>query len=137
LFGVDDESGASVVYIGQASVRKNGEGVLFRLQEHKRNAEKDYWTEAVVFTTSNNLFGPTEISWLENRFCTLATEAKRYAVKNGNDPNIGNVTKEKQSELEEFVEYAKIVMGVLGHRVFEPISERLFCLTVQAVRQVF
>ena len=40
LFGIDEESGASVVYLGQAGVRKNGESILFRLQEHKRNAEK-------------------------------------------------------------------------------------------------
>ena len=124
LFGVDEESGASVVYIGQAGVRKNGEGVLFRLQEHKRNTEKDYWTEAVVLTTSNNSFGPTEISWLENRFCALANEAKRYVVKNGNDPNIGHVTEEKESELEEFIDYSKIVMGVVGHQVFESIAEK-------------
>lgn len=121
LFGVDEDSGQSVVYVGQAGIRKNGEGILFRLQEHKRNADKDYWTEAVVFTTSNNSFGPTEISWLENRFRNLAVAAQRYAVKNGNDPNLGNVTEEKESELEEFVEFAAIVMGVLGHNVFEPL----------------
>jgi len=121
LFGIEDDTGDSVVYIGQAGVRKNGEGILYRLNEHKRNADKDYWTEAVVFTTSNNSFGPTEISWLENSFCTLATNAKRYVIKNSNDPNIGNVTEEKESELEEFIEYAKVVMGVLGHKVFEPL----------------
>ena len=121
LFGIEDDTGDNVVYVGQAGVRKNGEGILYRLQEHKRSLEKDYWTEAVVFTTSNNSFGPTEISWLENSFCKLATNANRYIVKNGNDPNIGNVTEEKESELEEFVEYAKVVMGVLGHKIFEPI----------------
>jgi hypothetical protein len=113
LFGEDEASGKGVVYVGQAGVRKNGEGIIYRLQEHKRNPDKDYWTEAVVFTTSNNSFGPTEMSWLENRFCALAAEAGRYIVKNGNDPNIGNVTEEKQSELEEFAQYAIIVMGVL------------------------
>jgi len=123
LFGVDEETNESVVYVGQAGVRKNGEGILYRLQEHKRKSDKDYWTEAVVFTTSNNSFGPTEISWLENRFCSLAANAKRYSVKNGNDPNLGNVTEEKESELEEFVDYAKIVMGVLGHKIFEPLTE--------------
>jgi hypothetical protein len=121
LFGVEDDTANNVVYVGQAGVRKNGEGILYRLNEHKRNPNKDYWTEAVVFTTSNNSFGPTEISWLENSFCSRATNAKRYIVKNGNDPNIGNVTEEKQSELEEFVEYAKVIMGVLGHKVFEPL----------------
>lgn len=123
LFGTSEENGENVVYIGQAGVRKNGEGILYRLQEHKRNPDKDYWTEAVVFTTSNNSFGPTEISYLENRFCSLASEAKRYVVKNGNDPTSGNITEEKESELEEFIDYAKIVMGTLGHKVFEKLTE--------------
>lgn len=121
LFGISDQTGENVVYIGQAGTRKNGEGILYRLQEHKRNPDKDYWTEAVVFTTSNNSFGPTEISYLENRFTKLALTAKRYAVKNGNDPTPGNITEEKESELEEFIDYAQIVMGTLGHKVFEPI----------------
>jgi len=123
LFGTSDHTGESVVYIGQAGVRKNGEGLLNRLQEHKRNPDKDYWTEAVVFTTSNNSFGPTEISYLENRFCALATEAKRYTVKNGNDPTPGNITEEKESELEEFIDNSKIVMGTLGHKLFEKFTE--------------
>lgn len=121
LFGTSDQTGDSVAYVGQAGARKNGEGILYRLQEHKRNPDKDYWTEAVVFTTSNNSFGPTEISYLENRFCSLATETKRYLVKNGNDPTSGNVTEEKESELEEFIDYAKIVMGTFGHKIFEPL----------------
>jgi hypothetical protein len=87
------------------------------------NNNKDYWTEAVVFTTSNNSFGPTEISYLENRFCNLATEAKRYIVKNGIDPTSGNITEEKESELEEFIDYSKIVMGTLGHKIFEPLNK--------------
>lgn len=59
LFGTDEETGENVVYIGQADVRKNGNGLLGRLLEHKRNPDKDYWTEAVVFTTSNNSLGAT------------------------------------------------------------------------------
>ena len=39
LFGTSDETGKGVVYIGQAGARKNGEGILNRLQEHKRNPE--------------------------------------------------------------------------------------------------
>lgn len=123
LFGTSDQTGENVVYIGQAGVRKNGEGIPYRLQEHRRNPDKDYWTEAVVFTTSNNSFGPTEISHLENRFTNMAVLAKRYLVKNGNDPTSGNITEEKESELEEFIDYAKIVMGTLGHKVLEPFAE--------------
>ena len=123
LFGKSDERGENIVYVGQAGVRKNGNGLLGRILEHNRNPEKDYWTEAVAITTANNSFGPTEISYLENQFTKLAADAKRYIVKNGNDPNPGNITDEKESELEEFIEYAKIIMGILGHKVFVPLDE--------------
>lgn len=119
LFGTDKEDN-TVVYIGQAGIRKNGQGLLLRVQEP--HASIDYWTEAIMFTTTNNSFGPTEISYLENRFCNMALQAGRYIVKNGNDPNPGNITEETESELEEFIDYAKIVMGALGHRVFEPFA---------------
>jgi hypothetical protein len=122
LFGVSDTTGKPVVYVGQAGNRKNGEGILNRLLEHKRNPKEEYWTEAVVFTTSNNSFGPTEISYLENRFCNLALVAKRYEVMNGNDPSLGNITEEKESELEDFIEYAELIMGTLGHKVFIPYT---------------
>lgn len=112
----------SLLYTWQAGERKKGEGILQRLQERKKSSDKDYWTEAVVFTTAGNTFGPTEISYLENRFCTLAVEAKRYVVKNANDPTQGHVTEEKESELEEFIDYAKVIMGTLGHKVFTPIN---------------
>ena len=88
-----------------------------------RSQSKDYWSEAVVLTTSNDSFGPTDISYLENRFTTLAAKTNRYKLDNNNDPNSGNVTEEKESDLEEFIDYSKIVMGVLGHKIFISLSE--------------
>ena len=123
LFSTSAETQENIVYIGQAGTRKNGEGILNRLQEHKRNPDKDYWTEAVAFTTTNNTFGPTEISYLENQFTKLAIDSKRYIVKNSNEPSLGHVTEEKESKLEEYIDYAKIVIGALGYRIFEPIIE--------------
>ena len=118
MFG-DDEGDRPTVYIGQAGIRKNGEGVLFRVAEHlKGNFD---FNEVVILTTQNNSFGPTEISYLENKFTNMAIEIDRYKVKNGNDPNPGNVTEEKESELEEYVEYSKMVLGVLGYKIFVPL----------------
>ena len=118
LFG-DDEGDKPTVYIGQASIRKNDEGVLFRVAEHLKG-DFDF-NEVVILTTQNNSFGPTEISYLENKFTNMAIEIDRYKVKNGNDPNPGNVTEEKESELEEYVEYSKMVLGVLGYKIFVPL----------------
>ena len=44
-------------------------------------------------------------------------------MKNGNDPNHGNTTEEKESEMEEFIDYAKVIMGTLGYKVFEPVKK--------------
>ena len=122
LFGKNDD-GNDEVYIGQAGIRKNGEGVLFRVSEHLKN--EFYFTEAVMLTTQNNSFGPTEISYLENKFTNMAIDVDRYKVRNGNDPNPGNVTEEKESELEDFIEYSKMVLGVLGYKIFVPIVDKL------------
>lgn len=136
LFGKDDQTDKDVIYIGQASVRKNGEGILNRLCEHDRNPNKDYWTEAVAITTSNDSLGPTEISYLEHTLCKLAKDADRYIVKNGNDPTIGNLSEEKEAEMEDFIDYVKIIIGTLGHKVFIPyishdsaieVGETLYC----------
>lgn len=118
LFGKNDND-EDEVYIGQAGIRKNREGVLFRVSEHLK--DEFYFTDAVMLTTQNNSFGPTEISYLENKFTKLANDADRYKVRNCNDPNPGNVTEEKESELEDFIEYSKMVLGVLGYKIFIPI----------------
>ncbi len=121
LFGKNDD-GNDEVYVGQAGIRKNGEGVLFRVVEHLK--DEIYFSEAVMLTTQNNSFGPTEISYLENKFTNMAIDVDRYKVRNGNDPNPGNVTEEKESELEDFIEYSKMVLGVLGYKIFVPIIDK-------------
>lgn len=121
LFGKNEEE-EDEVYIGQAGIRRNGEGVLFRVAEHLKDTE--YFTDVVMLTTQNNSFGPTEISYLENKFTSLAIEAHRFKVRNFNDPNPGNVTEEKESELLDFIESSKMVLGVLGYKIFVPIIEK-------------
>lgn len=125
LFGRDEDKQKDVTYIGQATTRKNGEGVLLRIQEHTRDTHADYFNDVIILTTQNNSFCPTEISYLENKFTQLAKEAGRYIVKNGNDPNPGNVTEEKESELDEIVENTLMIIGTLGYRVFVPMTKKV------------
>ena len=125
LFGRDEDKQKDVTYIGQATTRKNGEGVLLRIQEHTRDTHADYFNDVIILTTQNNSFGPTEISYLENKFTQLAKEAGRYIVKNSNDPNPGNVTEEKESELDEIVENTLMIIGTLGYRVFIPMTKKV------------
>ena len=119
MFGTSGDDEHSI-YVGQAGSRKNGEGLFQRIREPHDSID---WTEVITFSTTNNSFGQTEISYLENRFHELAKSANRYTVVNSNSPAQGNITEEKESELEEFIDYAQIIVGTLGHRVFEPVLE--------------
>ncbi len=119
LFGESDE-GEPKVYIGQAGSRKNGKGLMLRVSEH--NA-KEWWNTVVVFTTTNNWLGFTEISWLENQFYQMAKEVSRYRVENANDPSGGNLTEERKADLDEYIDHVKIVIGNLGYKVFDPLNK--------------
>lgn len=78
LFGTDKDEN-TVVYIGQAGNRKNGRGLLQRICEPHNSI--DYWSEVIILTTGDGSFGPTEISYLENRLFNMARKAGRYDVK--------------------------------------------------------
>lgn len=124
LLGVDEEAGQSSVYVGQAGNRQNGHGVLGRIKEHlnQNNDKAWYWTHAIALLTANDSFGPTEVSYLEHHFYVLAQKAGRFQIKNSNTPSPGHVTEEKKIELDRFTEHAKLLVGSLGAKVFEPLD---------------
>ncbi|WP_251421369.1 GIY-YIG nuclease family protein [Veillonella agrestimuris] len=122
LFGTNDNN-EPLVYIGQAGVRKNEDGALRCLMEHDTDGDKDFWNEAIVLTTSNDSFGPTDLNYLENRYFNLALETKRYKLFNNAEPNKGNVTEEKVSELEGYIEFSNLPIGLLGKKFLTPIDE--------------
>ena len=123
LFGADDETGEERLYVGQARERKNGNGVLGRVQEHLKSESKNYFTHAILIIDSDNSFGPTEICYLENVFYEQAQSAGRVRVVNSNIPSPGNVTEEKQAALDEFIATAKILIGSLGYHAFDTVDD--------------
>lgn len=114
--------GPNSVYVGQAEVRASGEAIYRRILEHTTDRLKDCWDEAVILTSRDNTLGRTDISFLENYFYDRAVNTRRYQVLNNNTPSPGTVTMEKRSELEEFADSSELIIGVLGYKVFEPIT---------------
>ena len=124
LIGESTEENKSIVYVGQAGNRKNDEAVLSRLLEHDKDGKMDFFNEVIVLTTDTNIFGPTELNYLENKFAEKIKFAERYILKNQNEPNIGNVTEEKESELIEILSNSEMIIGTLGHKLFIPTLEK-------------
>ena len=115
LFGYDDDKGRPLVYIGET------EDAIQRLGEHIKNENKDYWVEAIIFISKDDHLNKAHIKYLESRFYEITKEVDRYEVMNSIQPKKSTVSEAEQSEMEEFIDNARLVVGALGHKVFEPL----------------
>lgn len=113
-------NGNPSIYIGQANTRKNGKGLIQRLNEHKNDDNE--WNEIVILTRQNDTLDAAELNYLENKFTNLAQSVNRYDVINKCDPSKGNISEEKASEMDEFIENCLAIIGILGIKAFEKIK---------------
>ncbi|NMM27955.1 MAG: GIY-YIG nuclease family protein [Glaciimonas sp.] len=114
LFGKPESNdGKLLVYIGEA------ENIYNRLVQHV--SEKDYWNEAVVFISKDENLNKAHIKYLESRLYEAAVLANRYEIKNSLTPTKSSISENDQAEMEEFAEYIKMLINVMGFKVFEPI----------------
>ncbi len=114
LFGKDD-TGKDQVYIGEA------ESILKRLNQQL--TQKDFWNEAIVFISKDENLNKAHIKYLENRLHEIAKYANRYSVDNSIVPTQSSISESDRAEMEEFIEYIKMLVNTLGHKVFEEKRE--------------
>jgi hypothetical protein len=114
LFGKDDE-GKDQVYIGEA------ESILKRLNQQL--IQKDFWNEAIIFISKDENLNKAHIKYLENRLHDIAKSANRYKVDNSVTPTQSSISESDRAEMEEFIEYIKMLVNTLGHKVFDEKRE--------------
>ncbi|WP_051630108.1 DUF4357 domain-containing protein [Mycoplasma simbae] len=56
---------------------------------------------------------------MENRFAKIASQNTDLEVKNENEPHMGNITQERESELLNFIDFSKHLLSVLGYNISE------------------
>lgn len=116
LFGKADlESNKDMVYIGEA------ENIINRLSQHLK--EKDFWNEAIVFISKDTNLNKAHIKYLENRLHQIATKTNRFDLKNSNVPTLPSISEPDQAEMEEFIENVKMLVNILGFKVFEELRQ--------------
>ena len=112
LLGDDPDSlGGSIAYIGE------GDDVGKRLYQHARAEEqggKDFWDRAIVLTSKDANLTKAHARYLESRFITLASQARRSRLLNGTAPAPLPLPEADVSDMEYFITQAKIVLPVLG-----------------------
>ena len=113
LLGQDIEHDIPLIYIGES------ENVHERLSIH--GVKKDFWREVVFFTNKDENLTKAHIRYLESRLVQQADQANRSKLENGNSPQLPTIPRSDRDAMEEFIGNIRVLMGVLGHRLLEPI----------------
>lgn len=111
LFSVDDDR-QPVVHVGTV----DDKNVLHHLIEHL-HAAPCFWS-AVVLAMQDRSLGKIESGYIANQLINLARYAKRYRVHNATGLTLGKLSERDRVELDNFVDYARLAISVLGYKMF-------------------
>lgn len=103
LLGENDDG--PLAYIGE------GEEIRDRLRSHAQT--KDWWTSAVMITSSDNDLNKAHVKYLESRLVETARDVNKIALENGNTPPRPSLTEAAQANMEGFLENIFLVLPVL------------------------
>ena len=113
LFGKNEDN-KDTVYVGEA------EKMLVRLKQHLK--DHNYWNDCVVVISKDNILNKAHVKYLENKFYTLAVDAKRSSIINNTVPTCSSISEFDESMLTEFIENARLLVNTLGYKVFDKID---------------
>lgn len=116
LWNRDEALSAPEAYVGQ------GERVSDRIRSHDR--EKDFWTDAVAFTTKDDSLNRAHVLYLESRLIQIATEAGRCTLENGNTPALPNIGQAATADTERYLDDLLACLPIVGARFFEATVAR-------------
>lgn len=121
LIGDDPESvGGQIAYIGE------GDDVSKRLYQHARLEDqggKDFWDRAIVITSKDTNLTKAHARYLESRFISLGLQANRAKLTNSTAPEPIALPEADVSDMEYFIDQARIVLPVLGVNIFRSLVD--------------
>lgn len=115
LTGPPEESGLPRIYIGE------GDPIRPRLEQHA--SKKDFWTSCIAFASKDTNLNKAHVQYLESRLVSLATQAKRCVLENGNSPTLPSMSEADAADAEGFLSEMLLCFPVLGLNVFTPAAQ--------------
>ena len=94
------------LYVGEA------EEVKTRLDRHYE--DKDFWQQAIVFTTKGTPLNKAEVKYLEASLLKLARRYGRSKLQNTNKPRLPGLSEADQAEMEGYLDELLSLLPVLG-----------------------
>jgi Domain of unknown function (DUF4357) len=112
----DGQGFDSRIYIGEADVPR------VRIDSHAKN--KDFWTSLILFTSKDDNLNKAHIRYLESRLVTLAQDAKRAELDNGNAPQLPALSEADRADADSFLVDMLLLYPVLAVSAFELVTQR-------------
>lgn len=97
------------IYIGES------DNVSTRLQQHAKDASKDYWDHTIVVTSKDENLSKAHVRYLENRLIGLAKQAKQAVIANGNSGAPVTLSESDCADMEFFLSQIQMLLPVLGY----------------------
>ncbi|MEM6552945.1 MAG: GIY-YIG nuclease family protein [Planctomycetota bacterium] len=117
LVGPDPQrTDREMVYIGE------GEDAFERLRDHIDR--KEFWTRAVVFTSSDEQLTKAHIKYVESRLVEIGRAAGRSTLENANTPPRPGLPEADVSDMEQFLDHVQTLLPVVGVQFAQPIATR-------------
>lgn len=110
LVGANDDAAEAKLYVGEADPAGP------RLEAHIKN--KDFWSYAIIFTAQGNGLNKAHVQYLESRLHTLAANAKKCMLDNGNAPTLPTLKESQQAEAEGYLDDILLCLPILGADYF-------------------
>jgi len=116
LIGRDtDTNDSQMVYVGE------GDPVGPRLKAH--GVQKEFWTEAAVFTSKDDYLAKTQIQYLEAKLVETIKSAARANLDNVNSPTYPNISEADEAEVSGFFETINLFLGASGFNFLQSWEE--------------
>ena len=107
---VGEKDGIPLAYIGE------GEDVSSRIKDHE--SKRDWWSEAIIITTTADNLHKAHVKYLESRLVEIARSTNAMLLENGNTPPRSSLSEASQANMEEFLDTLFIVLPALGIHMF-------------------
>ncbi|RVT96586.1 GIY-YIG nuclease family protein [Rhodovarius crocodyli] len=105
-----EQEGEPRAYIGE------GEDIGARITSH--DAQKDWWTTALLVTTAANQLNKAHVRYLEARLIARAREINRTPLDNGTTPSLPGLSEADRAKMEAFIDNLLVVLPAVRVDMF-------------------
>lgn len=112
LWAGGDALETPTIYIGQS------EDVISRLLQH--DSKRDFWTDAVAFTSKDDAFNSAHARYIESELVRLGYERGRATLENAIAPSQPHISEADRADANHFLEEMLTCMDVVGLSAFRP-----------------